>query len=305
MSEMVIVGTRGSPLALWQANWVKGKLERLHPGLIVNLKTIKTQGDQLLQAPFSEIGGKGLFVNEIELALRNGDVDIAVHSLKDLPTEQPEGLTITAVPPRADPRDAFVSRRQLRLVDLPTGARVGTSSPRRAAQLLAFRGDLQIVSVRGNVETRLRKGMTDLDGVVLALAGLRRLNLADLITEIIPPEVCVPAVGQGALAVEAREDDRRIAGLLGGLDDPEARMAVMAERAFLSRLGGGCQVPIGANGRIAAGTFRLIGVVADPSGRPCLREEVHGAAGGAVELAIGLAERLLAKGAGELLGLPG
>ena len=301
MAADLRIGTRASALALWQANWVKAELEQRHRGIVVELVTIRTQGDRLFDAPLAEVGGKGIFVSEIELALARGEVDLAVHSLKDMPTVQPDGLVIAAVPTREDPRDALVSRLGLRLADLPAGARVGTSSQRRAAQLLAYRPDLRIAGLRGNLDTRLRRAATEYDAVVLALAGLRRLKAEHHIAEVIPTEVCLPAVGQGALAVEARADDARVCGLVEPLDDPEARATTTAERSLLRHLGGGCVVPIGGLAVREGDELVLSGVVAHPSGHPCLRDTLRGRLDGAEALGKAVAARLLAAGADALL----
>jgi len=302
MPTRVVIGTRASALALWQANWVKEELESLHPGLAVLLQTIHTRGDKLLDAHLARIGGKGLFVTEIELALARGEIDLAVHSLKDLPTEQPAGLTIAAVPPREDARDALVSRHGLRLADLPVGATIGTSSLRRSAQLLAFRPDFIIANLRGNLDTRLRKAATDYDGVVLAVAGLRRLNAVDRVVEVLSTDVCLPAVGQGALAIETRADDDAVRALVAPLEDPDTRAAVTAERALLHRLGGGCHVPVGAYAAVTGNELALAAVVAHASGQPLLRADGRASLQDAASLGEKVAEQLLAKGAAALLG---
>ncbi|MHB1131435.1 MAG: hydroxymethylbilane synthase [Chloroflexota bacterium] len=295
------VGTRGSALALWQTNWVIAQLRSLRPDIEVETVTMKTQGDRQLDVPLSVIGGKGVFVSEIENALLRGDVDLAVHSLKDMPSEQPDGLTIAAVPPREDPRDALVSRLGLPLHSLPAGARVGTSSLRRQAQLLAARPDLVVENLRGNLDTRLRKSDSDFEAIILAVAGLHRLGLEERIVEILAPEICTPAVGQGALAIEARSDDSPTRDLLAQLDDPVTRQAVAAERAFLGALGGGCAVPLGAYALSVGDQLTVQAVVAHPSGIPCLRRTLSGPAADAPSLGRQLAKLLLADGAGSLL----
>ena len=293
---MLTIGSRGSPLALWQAHWVRGRIEALGEGSVIEI--IKTSGDKIADAPLAAIGGKGLFTKEIEDALLEGRIDLAVHSLKDLPTELPAGLHIAAVPPREDPRDAMVGRR---LAELAPGARVGTSSLRRSALLRAARPDLTIEPVRGNLDTRLRKlAAGQYDALALAAAGLKRLGWEDRVAEWLPVEMMCPAVGQGALAIETRrEGDAAL--LCARLDDPDTRLAVETERAVLRALGGGCQVPIGAHATVESGRVSLRGVVASPDGARVLRREVSGPAAGALSLAQSLADELLAAGAGEIL----
>ncbi len=248
------------------------------------------------------MGGQGIFVKEIENALLAGSIDLAVHSLKDMPTTPPEGLVLAAILPREDPRDALVSRLGVGLADLPTGARVGTGSLRRQAQVRAFRPDLEIVDLRGNVDTRLRKARTaSYDAVILAVAGLIRLGRADEITEILPPEIMLPAVGQGAICVEARADDAEVVSLLSALDDAASRAATAAERAFLRELGGGCHVPIAAYAEIAGDNLWLRGLVADTEARRVVRGEARGSVRAAEPLGRALAQRLLAQGAATFL----
>jgi hydroxymethylbilane synthase len=294
------IGTRASALALWQTNWVVEQLRRLQPGIGITIVPIKTLGDRSWAEPLPQLG-KGVFVNEIEQALLAGEIDLAVHSLKDLPTEQPQGLVIAAVPPREDPRDALVSRLGVSLAALPVGAAVGTSSLRRAAQLLAARPDLQVGNLRGNLDTRLRKAVTDFDAIVVAVAGLLRLGMAGRITEILPVEVCTPAVGQGALAIEARQADGPVRALLQPLNDGPTRIAVLAERALLRRLGGGCHVPVGALAQLNGSLLSLRGVIAHPSGTPCLRRALVGESTDPAALGDRLAEELIASGGDRLL----
>lgn len=298
----IIVGTRGSALARWQTGWVVDRLARFNPHLSFRLQEIRTRGDRIQDVPLAHIGGKGIFVREIEIALLQGEIHLAVHSLKDMPTEQPPGLVIAAVTERADPRDVLVSRLGVGLAALPSGARIGTSSLRRKALLLAFRSDFQIIDLRGNVDTRLRKAEAEpYDAVVLAAAGLLRLDCNDRVTEYIAPEVLLPAVGQGAMAVEIRADDGQTAELVMSLNDPATEAATVAERAFLRHLGGGCQVPIAAFGEVASNELRLRGLVASPDGQRI----IHGAESGPVIKAetVGkrLAEELLKRGARALL----
>jgi hydroxymethylbilane synthase len=302
-----VIGTRGSQLALWQANHVTERLRAACPGLSVRLETIKTTGDKILDVPLAQVGGKALFVKEIEEALLGGSVDLAVHSMKDVPTDLPAGLTIAAVTEREDPLDVLISRRGARLRDLPSGARVGTSSLRRQAQLLHHRPDLTIVGLRGNLDTRIRKlDSQGLDAIVLAAAGVKRLGWMDRITEFLSPEICLPAIGQGALGIEMREPraasrEPSVPRIVNALDHPETHVAVLAERAFLRRLEGGCQVPFAAHARIAEGQLLLRGLVASPDGRRLVRGERRGTPGEAEAVGTALAEDLLAHGATEIL----
>jgi hydroxymethylbilane synthase len=245
--KRIRIGTRASQLALWQANWIKECLIRQHPDLDVQIEKIKTTGDKILDVSLAKIGGKGLFVKEIENALLDNSVDIAVHSMKDVPTELPESLGIVAVSKREDPRDALLSRDEIRIEDLPVGATIGTSSLRRQAQLLNRKPDFSIQPLRGNINTRLRKLKEgQYDAIILAYAGVKRLGWEGEVTEIIDPEVMLPAIGQGALGIEARLDDDRTLDRISFLNDPETSVCVLAERSFLHRLEGGCQVPIAA-----------------------------------------------------------
>jgi hydroxymethylbilane synthase len=297
MNEMLRIGSRGSQLALWQARRIQQRLEEL--GELCRIEIIKTTGDKITDAPLAQVGSKGLFTKEIEQALLEGRVDLAVHSLKDLPTELPRGLTIAAIPEREDPRDAVVGAR---LEDLPGGARIGTSSLRRAAQLRALRPDLAIEPLRGNLDTRLRKLAEErYDAIVAACAGLKRLGWEHRIAEVLEPAVMCPAVGQGALAVETREDGGRAHEVCRRLDDPAARAAVTAERAVLRALGGGCQVPLGACGRVADGVLHLEAVVVAPDGSTRIRLEDGGPAAEAERIGMRLGRRLLEAGANRIL----
>jgi hydroxymethylbilane synthase len=301
VSARLRLGTRGSALALWQAGHVKARLEAL--GQTVELVVIKTKGDQIQDRPLAAVGGKGLFVTEIEVALAASKIDLAVHSMKDLPGDLAEGLVLGAVPERADPRDALISASGAGLDDLPDGARVGTSSLRRACQLRARRKTLKIEPLRGNVNTRLRKlDAGELDAVVLAAAGLERLGFAGRITQVLATEVSLPAVGQGALAIEVRAVDEAVRAICGELSHEPTERAVAAERALLARLQGGCQVPIAGYATFDAGTVALEGLVGAPDGSEILRDRVGGAAWSAEDLGRQLAERLLAKGAERILG---
>jgi hydroxymethylbilane synthase len=294
---MLTIGSRGSKLALWQARWVLSHLEAL--GQRCRLEVIRTTGDKITDVALSQVGAKGLFTKELEEALLDGAIDLAVHSLKDVPTVLPAGLTLVAIPEREDARDAVVGRR---LADLPRGAKVGTSSLRRAAQLRARRPDLVIEPVRGNVDTRLRKlDEGQYDALVLAAAGLMRLGWEDRIVEILETGFMCPAVGQGALAVEGRDEDGPVREACRGLDHQETRAAVTAERAVLASLGGGCQVPIGAHAQVAGGLIYLRAVVVSPDGSRLVSGESEGPAAAAEQTGRELGEKLLVDGAEEIL----
>ncbi|MDP3859676.1 MAG: hydroxymethylbilane synthase [Stagnimonas sp.] len=297
------IATRESPLALWQAEHVKARLETVHPGLVVQLVPMTTTGDQLLSGPLSQSGGKGLFVKELEAALLEGRADLAVHSMKDVPAQQPEGLSLVAYLEGEDPRDAFVSNHHATLMALPPGARLGTASLRRQVQARRLRPDLVIEVLRGNVGTRLRKlDEGRHDAILLACAGLMRLGLADRIRERLDPEQFVPAIGQGIVGIECRRADVRTVDLLEPLHDPASGLRLAAERAFNARLGGACQAPVAGHAtRLADGRLRLVGLVGRPDGSLVLRDELLGAPEGAAALGETLAERLLAAGAGEII----
>jgi len=302
MSHELRIGTRGSQLALFQANWVKDQLVHTHPDLKVSLIKIKTTGDKIQDAPLAKIGGKGLFVKEIEEALLQERIDLAVHSIKDVPTQFPEGLHLSVITIREDPRDVFISREGKTLRDLPGGAKIGTSSLRRQAQLLHYRRDFELVPLRGNLDTRLKKLETmNLDGIVLALAGVKRLGFDEKVTEIISTDISLPAIGQGALGIETRQDDREIEEQIRFLNDRDSRIAVSAERSFLKKLEGGCQVPIAAFARIAGATLQIDGLVGTIDGRRILREHVEGRTEEAESLGTKLADILLSKGARKIL----
>lgn len=296
------IGTRGSRLALAQAGWVAEELKARWPDLVVTLSPIKTTGDKILDVPLAKVGGKGLFVKEIEEALLQGRIDLAVHSLKDLPVELPQGLVIGATPIREDPRDVLISKDKRTFSELPLRARIGTSSLRRKVQLLYARPDLDILPLRGNLDTRIRKLETeDLHAIVVAAAGVKRLGITARITEYLPEEISIPAIGQGALAVEVREDDEETLKLAKALDHWETRQATKAERAFLQRLFGSCQVPIAAYAKIANGRLIISGMVASLDGKRLVRETMEGDPAGAEALGIALAEKLLASGADRIL----
>ncbi len=298
----IVVGTRGSPLALWQARHVIARLQACYPGRTFALQTIQTGGDVNRRVALAEIGMRGVFVKEIQAALLAGEIDLGVHSLKDLPSQTSSGLLLAAVCPRDDPADALVTAGGQPLAALPAGARLGTSSPRRAAQLRAFRPDLAVVDVRGNVDTRVRKALSrEYDGVVLAVAGLRRLGMEGSIAERLPFEVMIPAPGQGIVAVEARADDPTAIALAASVDDEPTHLAARAERAFVRALGGGCTTPLGAHATVEGSDLRLVGVVASLDGRRLLRETVSGDTKMAEEVGRELAGRLLAAGADAIL----
>jgi len=299
--DMIRIATRRSPLAKWQANHVADLLRKREPGLDVRLHELVTRGDKILDVPLSDVGGKGLFVKEIEDALLAGDAEIAVHSMKDLPAVLAPGLVIGAVPEREDPRDALCSPRWKTLAALPKGAKVGTSSLRRGAQLKALRPDLDIQMVRGNVETRLRKASEGLDAVVLAYAGLRRLGLGQHATQVFSPEEMLPAVAQGALALEARGVDVATLARLQALEDPETRVRTEAERGFLARIEGGCQVPIAGHATVQGGKIVLRALVASLDGKTVIRGERSGPREGARAMGEALAEELLSRGADRVL----
>ena len=302
MPQPLKIGTRGSKLALWQANWVKTTLQTLFPVQPVELVVIKTRGDKILDVPLAKVGGKGLFVKELEEAIADGRADMAVHSMKDMPAVIPPGLTIGAVPERESPQDVLISRDRLTLSQLPSGARIGTSSLRRAAQLRRLRPDLQILPLRGNLDTRLKKLFSQgLDALVLAAAGVKRLGLDAKITEYLDTTVMLPSVGQGALCIETRIDDPRVGPLVGRLDHPATRTVVSGERAFLKRLEGGCQVPIAGLGRLEGARFVLDGLVAAVDGSKVFRDSLAGPHTDAARVGVRLAERLLDRGAGHLL----
>ncbi|MBR9982143.1 MAG: hydroxymethylbilane synthase [Desulfatitalea sp.] len=301
-NKILRIGTRGSQLALWQAHWVRKAVLDQQPDAVVALEILKTQGDKILDVPLAQVGGKGLFVKEIEEALLDGRIDLAVHSMKDMPAELPVGLCVAAIPRRENPLDAFVSNNYGSLDDLPQGARVGTSSLRRGAQILHHRPDLVIVPLRGNVDTRLKKLETDdLDAIVLASAGLTRLGLANHITTRLDTGTMLPAVGQGALCIEARDADAPVMDLLSALDHQASHMAVVAERAFLRRLEGGCQVPLAAYATLDQGLLTITGLVAELDGSRVIKSSLQGPPETAEPLGRQLAEQLLDRGAGDIL----
>jgi len=298
----IIIGTRGSKLALWQANWIKDKLERLYPDLVIAIEKIKTTGDKITDAPLSRIGGKGLFVKEIEEALFKSRIDIAVHSMKDVPAELPEGLHIAAICERENPRDAIISNNNKSLKELPDGAVLGTSSLRRTVQLKAIRTDFNIKPLRGNVDTRINKLKNgDFDAIILAMAGIKRMGLENLITEVISEDTMIPAIGQGAIGIETRVDDEFINEIIKPLNHEDTAICVLAERAFLSIMGGGCQVPLACHAKILKQnnktTINIEGILGDPDGKwSIIRGSRNGSLSQANILAEDLARELLDKG---------
>jgi hydroxymethylbilane synthase len=295
------LGTRGSALALWQANWTKAELEKRRTGLRVELVAIKTTGDKILDVPLAKIGGKGLFTKEIDEALLEGRIDLAVHSLKDVPFQLPDGIDFAAIPEREDPRDAFVSNGP-KLGELAGGARIGTSSLRRQVQLRHRFPGLSLVTLRGNVDTRLRKlASGEFDGIILAAAGLKRLGHESRITQILDDDIMLSAVGQGALGIVCRSGDSSTAAHLSVLDHSDTRTAVTAERGLLRALGGSCQVPVAGKARLQGEQLTIKGLIANLDGTRAIADELSGSRDRAVDLGLELGERLLSMGAGEIL----
>lgn len=303
MTEQIVrIATRKSPLAMWQAEHVADALRAAHPGITVEIHGMSTQGDKILDTPLAKIGGKGLFVKELEARMLEGDADIAVHSMKDVPVELPEGLHLATIMEREDPRDAFVSNQYASLDELPEGAVVGTSSLRRQCQLSDRRPDLKIKSLRGNVNTRLRKlDDGEYDAVILAAAGLIRLGFGERIRSAIDPVDSLPAIGQGAVGIECRSDDETINALLAPLHHSDTADRVLAERAMNTRLEGGCQVPIGGHATLEGDTLHMSGLVGTVDGTEIIRAEISGPREKADELGTALAEELLAHGAADIL----
>jgi len=301
-SKKLTIGTRGSPLALWQAHWIKSQLESVHDDLTVDLVKIKTSGDKIQDVPLAKVGGKGLFTKEIEESMLRYETDIAVHSMKDVPVKFPPSLTLSVVTEREDPRDALIARNGLKLDTLPKGARVGTGSFRRTTQLLNYRPDLEVVPMRGNVQTRLDKLESEgLDAIILAAAGLIRLDMADHITEYIEPEIMLPGGGQGAVGIESRKEDLRVMNRIFPLDHEETHLALEAERAFLTRLEGGCQVPIGVYATIEGETLYLRGLVGSLDGKQMLKAERKGSVEDPEAIGFELAGEILGMGADKIL----
>lgn len=300
--KRVIIGSRGSKLALIQSNWVMTELKRLNPGYEFHIEKISTKGDRITDAPLSRLGGVGLFTKELEVALLNKKIDIAVHSAKDVPTEIPEGLTIGATPKREDPHDVLISVNNATLEKLPDCARIGTSSLRRSAQLLAFRPDFKILDLRGNLDTRLKKLETDdMDGIIVAHAGLIRMNYNDKVSQVIPYDYMLPAVGQGSLCIEIRKNDTRIENIVSCMNDSQTRIAIGAERALLARLQGGCQVPIGALAQIKGNEVHIDAVICTLDGGFILRDNNKGPIEMAAKTGDDLAQRMLENGGNKIL----
>ena len=300
--KMIRIGTRGSQLAVWQAGWVRSRLLALHPQYEVELVKIKTTGDKITDVPLARVGGKGLFVKEIETALLEGGIDLAVHSMKDMPAEIPPGLCIGAVPERENPLDVLISRNGHSFESLRQSARIGSSSLRRGAQVRHVRPDVTVHPLRGNLDTRIRKLETeDLDAIIVAAAGVKRLGLEARITEYLAEEIMLPAIGQGALAIEINANNDAIQGLIAPLDHRETNLAVKSERAFLTRLEGGCQVPIAARARIVGEEIVLTGLVSEVDGSVLLREMIRGPVAEHETLGVELANRLLDKGGRRIL----
>lgn len=301
-THKLTIGTRGSPLALWQAHWIKSQLESVHDDLTVELVKIKTSGDKIQDVPLAKVGGKGLFIKEIEESLLRYETDIAVHSMKDVPVKFPPGLTLSVVTEREDPRDVLISRRGLNLDDLPKSARVGTGSFRRTTQLLHYRPDLEVVPMRGNLETRLKKLESEgLDAIILAAAGLIRLDMADRITEYIEPEIMLPGGGQGAVGIESRKEDLEVMNRIFPLDHEESHQVLDAERGFLTRLEGGCQVPIGVYATIEGETLHLRGLVGSLDGKQIIKAERKGSVENPEAIGFQLAGEILEMGADKIL----
>lgn len=300
--KRVIVGSRGSKLALTQTNWVISELKRLNPGIEFEIEKISTKGDKITDVPLSRLGGVGLFTKELETALLKEKIDIAVHSAKDVPTVLPEGLTIGAAPKREDPHDVLISTNHATLERLPDNARIGTSSLRRKAQLLAFRPDFKILDLRGNLDTRLKKLETDdLEAIIVAHAGLLRLGFNGRISQIIPFDVMLPAVGQGSLCIEIRADDERVMKIVSAMDDHKTRIAIEAERALLAKLQGGCQVPIGAHAQVQGKEVHLEAIISTLDGDHAIRDELNGPASRAAKIGDELAQRMLDNGGEKIL----
>lgn len=302
MRKQIRIGTRASALALWQAEWVKSELEKKYPGMTVSLTKIKTTGDKILDVPLAKVGGKGLFVKEIEEAMLANEIDIAVHSMKDVPTFFPDGLHLSCITKREDARDALLSRNNVKFNDLPRGANIGTSSLRRQAQLMSIRPDFVIHQLRGNVGTRLQKLKEGkFDAIILAAAGVKRLGLEANISEYLSPEISLPAIGQGALGIECRVDDRELNDLISFFNHADSRTCVTGERALLRRLEGGCQVPIACYGQVKDGKLKLSGLVGSVDGKRIVKDTIEGGPEKAEKLGVTLAEKLLSQGADVIL----
>ena len=302
MKKIFKIGTRASKLALWQANWVQSQLNKFFPDIKTQIIKIITKGDQILDRPLALVGGKGLFVKEIEKALIDKDIDIAVHSMKDMPGVLPQGLTIGAIPKRENPYDVIVSRQSIKLSKLPLKAKIGTSSLRRASQLKNFRSDLDISSIRGNLETRIKKlNAGEFDAIVLAAAGIKRLGMEDLITEYLDETSMIPAVGQGALCIETRKNDPTIEPIVAKLNHEPTAICVTGERAFLYQIEGSCHVPVGCFAKFIDKNVKLTGIVASEDGTKIIKHSINSKPGSIIESGIKLADTLLKNGAKEIL----
>ncbi len=302
MKNKIIIGTRGSQLALWQANHIKSEIESLFPGLEVELNIIKTTGDRITDRPLAMVGGKGLFVKEIESALLNGDIDLAVHSMKDMPGELPEGLIIGAIPKRENPFDVLISKDNKKLADYEPGAKVGTSSLRRASQIKHVQPDVQIESIRGNLDTRIKKLQSgEYDAIVLAAAGLRRLGQEDVISEYLDETIMIPAVGQGALCIETRKDDADIAQIMEKLDHADTNVCVTGERAFLKQIEGSCHIPVACFAKIVDSGVELTAVVASEDGKDVIKETMTSPLNDVRKTGQALADQVLEKGGKKIL----
>ena len=298
----IIIGTRGSKLALWQANFVKNEIEKKIPGIPIQIKIIKTEGDKVLDSPLFKIGGKGIFVKEIEHALIENSIDIAVHSVKDLPTEIPSGLKLAAVLERADPRDVLISKGDVELTDLPKGCTLLTGSLRRRNQILLFRSDIKFQEIRGNIDTRFRKFyQSPYDGMILAKAGIERMGFENKISEVFSEDICLPAAGQGAIGIETRENDDSISEIAGTLNHENSMLSIKAERAFLTGLGGGCQIPIGSIAKVINDNIVIKGVLCDLDGRKIIRDKISGNLSDAEDLGKQLSERIINKGGKKII----
>jgi hydroxymethylbilane synthase len=302
LRKQIRIGTRASALALWQAEWVQSELEKEYPGLIVTLTKIKTTGDKILDVPLAKVGGKGLFVKEIEEAMLANEIDIAVHSMKDVPTFFPNGLHLSCITKREDARDALLSRNNVKFNALPRGAHIGTSSLRRQAQIMSIRPDFVIHQLRGNVGTRLQKLKEGkFDAIILAAAGVKRLGLEANVSEYLSHEISLPAIGQGALGIECRVDDHELNDMIAFFNHSDSRTCVTGERALLRRLEGGCQVPIACFGQVNDGKLKLIGLVGSVDGKRIIKDFIEGAPEKAEKLGVTLAEKLLYQGADVIL----
>ena len=302
MAREIVIGSRDSALAMWQTNWVVDNLKRLNPEYSFRIVSMKTLGDKILDVALAKIGDKGLFTKELEVGMLAMETDMAVHSMKDLPTVLPEGLTIGAICERVDPRDVVISRQGIALADLPKGAKIGTSSLRRCAQLLNYRSDLKLEPLRGNLNTRMAKlERENLDAIILAAAGVERLGWGDRITERLSTDVCLPAVGQGSIGIEIRVNDREVYDIVQTINHFPSQAAITAERALLKKLEGGCQIPIGALGTVQEDQLTLRGIVAGLDGKELIRSEISGPVGLSAILGEKLADRLIDMGADKIL----